>query len=281
MLFLSIMIDLHCHSHFSDGLHSPEYLVEKAIASNVKLLALTDHDTLDGVSSLHTAAQDRDITIINGIELSTRWKKYDIHVLGYLINPDNKDLVRLIDQQNQSRINRALEIGQRLQSAGINDAYTKACELAGHRRVGRPHFAQVIVREGLAVDMKMSFKRFLGRGKPAYIPTPWISMSQAVAAINQADGLAVLAHPLKYDLTRTRLHELVCEFKEAGGLGLEVVSGEMGKDEITALAGLCLRYQLQASTGSDFHGESVSRISLGRQRQLPLNCTPIWDQWGI
>lgn len=279
-LFLD-MIDLHCHSHFSDGLHSPAFLVEKAVAAKLKVLALTDHDTMAGLDSLHEAAKDQPLTIINGIELSTRWKKYDIHILGYFMNPDDLNLIKLIQQQNESRVNRACEIAHRLSSCGLVDAYKKACDIAGHERVGRPHFAKALVNEGMAVDMKAAFKRFLGRGRPAYVPTPWISIGEAVAGIVQAGGQAVIAHPLKYDLTRTRLHELVCEFKSAGGQGLEVVSGEITITQIQEMAGMCLRYELFASTGSDYHGDNMSRISLGRQHQLPLNCTPIWHQWNI
>ncbi len=162
---------------------------------------------------------------------------------------------------------------------GVDEAYAKACEIAGHERVGRPHFAQVCVAENLVPDTRTAFKRFLAKGRPAYVPTPWISVTEAVAGIVQAGGQAVLAHPLKYLLTRTKLHELIAEFKAAGGVGLEVVSGETTVEQTQDMAGLCLRFQLLASTGSDYHGGVLSRIFLGGQRQLPVNCTPIWDQW--
>lgn len=278
----SLIIDLHCHSHYSDGLHSPDELINQSVAAGVRLLALTDHDTLAGLAALHEAANPHaSLTVINGIELSTRWKKYDIHIVGLRIDPQHPELIKLNEQQNESRISRAHEIGQRLALAGVDKAYQKACDLAGHERVGRPHFAQVLVDEGLAVDRQAAFKRFLGRGRMAYIPTPWLSIPEAVAGIVNAGGEAVLAHPLKYNLTRTRLHDLVNEFKSAGGVGIEVVSGEMTVTQVQEMAGLALRYQLLASSGSDYHGANVSRISLGRQRQLPLNCTPIWQQWTI
>ncbi|WP_044012364.1 PHP domain-containing protein [Legionella massiliensis] len=273
------MIDLHCHSHFSDGKLSPEALIDKALESNVQILALTDHDTVAGLKSLHEAASNHPIQIINGIELSTRWKKYDIHIIGLNIEPENEELVRLIKQQSESRINRALEIAEKMRLCGLENAYEKACELAGHRRVGRPHFAQVLINEGLASDMQSAFKRYLARGRPAYIPTPWISVPEAVQGIIAAEGQAVIAHPLKYKLTRTKLQTLISEFKEAGGTGMEVISGEMTTTQIQEMVGLCMRYQLLASTGSDYHGDTLSRIPLGRQQQLPLNCMPVWQQW--
>lgn len=275
------MIDLHCHSNFSDGMLAPAALVNKAVEANIKILALTDHDTMAGLSNLHEAASNLPITIINGIEFSTRWKKYDIHIVGLNISPDDEAILALIKRQNESRIRRALQIAEQMKICGIDDAYDKACKLAGHERVGRPHFAQLFIDEGLVPDMQAAFKRYLGRGKAAYVATPWLSVTEAVEGIVQANGQAVLAHPLKYSLTRTRLQELILTFKIAGGTGLEVVSGEMSVTQIQEMAGLCLRFQLAASTGSDYHGDTLSRISLGRQRQLPVNCTPIWQQWNL
>lgn len=272
------MIDLHCHSHFSDGSLSPDALLERAFSAGVKTLALTDHDTIAGLSQLHAAAMGRDIKIINGIEFSTRWKKHDIHILGLNIRQDDAGLHGLIQQQNESRIMRAKQIGTCLVDCGVTNAYQKACELAGHERVGRPHFAQIMVNEGLVPDMQTAFKRFLGRGHAAYVPTAWISIDTAVEGITQAGGVAVIAHPLKYKLTRSKLHALIKEFKQAGGVAMEVVSGEMIVSQINESAGMCLRFGLLASTGSDFHHDS-SCTGLGRQHKLPAMCKPIWEQW--
>ena len=273
------MIDLHCHSIFSDGALTPEELIQKAIFQQLQCLSLTDHDTVAGYAALNQAALNTNIKIINGIELSTRWKKYDIHILGYQINP-TAELNDLIHAQNQSRIERAEHIAASLELLGIEDAYNKACELAGHKRVGRPHFARVLINEGKTRDMKSAFKQFLGRGKSAYVATPWISIKTAVEGIVKSGGQAVIAHPLKYGLTRSKLHELINEFKEAGGEGIEVVSGEMTVTEIREMAATSLRFNLLASSGSDFHSD-VSRINLGRQQQLPVNCKPIWHDWNI
>lgn len=274
------MIDLHCHSFFSDGALSPEELIQKALHQKIQCLSLTDHDTVAGYPDLIKAASLTSMKIINGIELSVRWKKYDIHILGYQIN-HTPDLNALIERQNQSRIDRAVQIGDSLLLSGVLDAYDKACELAGHKRVGRPHFARVLINEGKTRDMKSAFKQFLGRGKGAYVPTPWISIQEAVAGIVNSGGKAVIAHPMKYGLTRSKLHELINEFKEAGGEGMEVVSGEMTVTQIREMAATSMRFNLLASSGSDYHGDTLSRIHLGRQQQLPVNCTPIWHDWNI
>ena len=275
------MIDLHCHSYFSDGELSPGALLNKALDARIKILALTDHDTTAGLLSLHEAARASDIKIIDGIEFSVRWKKYDIHILGLNINPDEPRLGALIAQQNENRVDRARQIAERLTNCGVDEAYRKATELAGHERIGRAHFAQILINERRAVDMKTAFKRFLGQGQAAYVSTVWISIEDAVAGINQAGGQAVIAHPLKYGLTRSKLHELINAFKMAGGVGMEVVSGAITLDQANDLAGLCSRFGLLASTGSDYHGDTLSRTALGQQRALPVNCIPIWNQWTI
>lgn len=274
------MIDLHCHSSFSDGALSPEELIQKAVNHKIHCLSLTDHDTVAGYAELNRAALNTSIKVVNGIEFSARWKKHDIHILGYQIN-HTSNLNNLIEQQNNSRVLRAEQIGVALESIGIKEAFIKACELAGHNRVGRPHFAQVLIQEKRTRDMKTAFKQYLGRGKIAYVPTPWMSLQEAAEGIVTSGGRAVIAHPLKYGLTRSRLHELINEFKEAGGVGIEVVSGEMNSIQINEMANTSIRFNLLASSGSDFHSDALSRINLGRQQQLPVNCTPIWHDWNI
>lgn len=275
------MIDLHCHSYFSDGLLSPLALVEKAYHSGIKILALTDHDTVDGIENLLKIQHGFPITLIKGIELSASWKKYDIHVLGLNLDISSPDLNHLITEQNEHRVARSLAIAEKMAALGVEQALEKAYLIAGHKRISRPHFAQVLVNEGKAKDIQTAFKRFLIRGKPAYVHKTWVSLEKAISVVKQASGMAVLAHPLKYALTRTKLHELIAEFKYHGGEGLEVISGEMTPEGIQELAGLCQRFDFFASTGSDYHGQGLSRISLGGQQQLPLNCRPIWHQWTL
>ncbi|KTD53172.1 TrpH protein [Legionella santicrucis] len=274
------MIDLHCHSNFSDGALTPKALIQKAQNRKLRCLSLTDHDTVAGYQELLQAAKNTSIKIINGIEISTRWKKHELHILGYQIH-HTTNLLELIRRQNQSRVDRAQQIGAALNSLGITDAYFKACELAGHTRVGRPHFAQLLVNEGKARDIASAFKQYLGRGKKAYVPTLWLTVQEAVEGIKEAGGQAVIAHPLKYGLTRSKLHELINEFKEAGGAGIEVVSGEMTPNEVNEMAATSLRFHLLASSGSDYHSDRHSRVNLGGQKPLPANCTPIWHEWNI
>ena len=270
-------VDLHCHSHCSDGSLSPQSLCERALQAGVQLLALTDHDTTAGLTALHAAARGSSLQVVNGVELSVRWKSYDIHILGLRIALDNLDFNTCLAAQATRRTTRALEISQRLSATlGLQDVYQKALAIAGHERVGRPHFAQVLLQAGLVTTMQQAFKKFLLRGRPAYVPIAWISLEEAVSRINQAGGVAVIAHPLKYQLTRSKLHELIRTFKAYGGLGLEVVSGVTSVMGMNDMAGLCLRYDLLASSGSDYHGDGVSSVALGRQMPLPPDCTALW-----
>lgn len=274
------MIDLHCHSIYSDGALSPQELINKALANDLRCVSITDHDTMAAYPELEAAVKSTSLTLIKGIELSTRWKKHELHVLGYQIN-DMDVMNQLIAIQAQCRIERAQHIGNALQGIGVHNAYDKACYIAGHTRAARPHFAQVLVNEGLAKNMQAAFKQFLARGRVAFISTQWVSLNDAVEQIAASGGQAVIAHPLKYGLTRSKLHELIKVFKEAGGVGIEVVSGLTTSSEIEELMGMSIRFELLASTGSDFHADKISRVDLGRQYHLPAKCTPIWHKWNI
>lgn len=272
------MIDLHSHSCFSDGLLHPIDLVNKAINNGVRCLALTDHDTLEGLDAFHKAAANTSLQAISGIEISTKWKKYDIHILGLKVHATNS-LTNLVQKQSENRIARAMAIGNALEKIGLENAYHKACSLAGHTRIGRPHFAKLMEMEGKVPDIQTAFKWYLTRGKLAYIPSNWCTISEAVQAIVDSGGIAVLAHPMKYGLTRTKLRALIEEFKEAGGMGMEIISGQMTQVHIQNIAALGLEYQLLASSGSDYHGDGISFISLGKQPALPPQCIPLWHDW--
>ncbi len=273
------MIDLHCHSNYSDGLLSPALLFERAKQSGITLLALTDHDTISGVAALLQLPQDPAIQIIPGIELSVQWKKYDVHILGLNINIDDPGLLAIIETQQERRALRAQAIGDALQRCGIADAYAKARELAGAAQVGRAHYAQLLMRAGYVRDMKAAFKTYLGKGKVAYVPVNWINLGTAIQIIHAAGGQAVIAHPLKYKLTNTKLQEFIQEFKDLGGEGIEVVSGETPLEDMNKMVKFCKKFSLLASTGSDYHGEGLSRVGLGRQKLLPNDCVPIWSIW--
>jgi len=276
--------DLHTHSTASDGTLIPTDLIDCAAAAGVKVLALTDHDTTDGLEEAVAAAGRRGIWLIPGVEISVTWGGRTIHVLGLRVDPDHPELGRGLGSLLEFRRWRAEEIGRRLAKVGIEGAYAGAKSLSNGRLVGRTHFARFLVQRRLAADERAVFKHFLVNGKPGHVPGDWATLESAVGWIRGAGGQAVLAHPARYKLTRTRLLRLLGELRELGGEGLEVVSGSHSRDDIFNFAQHAREQRLLASAGSDFHGPQLSIsahpwVGLGRLPALPDGCTPIWSDW--
>ena len=177
------------------------------------------------------------------------------------------------------RIGRAEEIAKRLDKAGIAGALEGARKYASDIMLGRVHFAKFLVEHDYAKDINDVFKRYLVRNKPGYVPGEWASLEDAVNWITSAGGQAVIAHPARYKITATKLRRLIGEFKEAGGIGFEVVSGRQHPEEIKTMAALAEKFELFASRGSDFHSPDNTWIELGRLPELPESCQPIWSQF--
>lgn len=276
--------DLHTHSTASDGTLSPQALIEHAATAGVQVLALTDHDTTDGLNEARAAAQRQGLRLIPGVEISVTWGGRTIHVVGLRIDPENSHLRVGLAALLEFRGWRAEEIGRRLAKAGIHGAFEGARALSNGRLVGRTHFARFLVQRRLAADERAVFKHFLVNGKPGHVPGDWTSLESAVGWIRAAGGQAVIAHPARYKLTRTRLLRLLGEFRELGGEALEVVSGSHSRDDVFTLAQHAREQRLLAAAGSDFHGPQLAVsghpwISLGRLPALPEGCDPVWSGW--
>jgi predicted metal-dependent phosphoesterase TrpH len=268
--------DLHSHSTASDGTLTPEQLVQRAYAAGVDVLALTDHDTLDGVSEARQAAAAEALTLVPGVEVSVSWNGITVHMLGLNVDPDNGALREGLRQLQAFRDWRAGEIARRLAQRGIGDALEGASRLRRGRLLSRTHFARFLVEQGYAASVGEVFKRFLVKGRPGHVKGQWASLEQAAGWIQSAGGMPVIAHPARYRLTRTRLNRLLGEFIDAGGVGLEVVSGSHSVDETRHMAAVAREHRLFASCGSDYHGPENPWIDIGRLRELPKGCTPIW-----
>lgn len=273
-------IDLHSHTTVSDGKLSPAELITHAIASGVDMLAITDHDSIDAYQLI----PDRPalpFRLIAGIEFSTQWMKTDVHILGLNVDLDSKALKTGITAQQTFRYERASQIAYRLTlELGITNPIEAVRALASSdHAIGRPHFARYLVETGVVRDDQEAFKKYLGIGKKAYIKPTWAELPEVIGWIRAAGGTAVIAHPMKYKLTRTRLLKLVDTFSEAGGQGIEVISGNQTSDITADLARICEKRQLLASCGSDFHGHEQVWSRLGNCPPLPHGCEPIWDHW--
>ncbi len=278
--------DLHTHSTASDGTLSPCELIERAATAGVCVLALTDHDTTDGLAEARTAASSRGIRLVDGVEVSVTWGGRTIHVVGLNVDPDHTGLRQGLAGLVDLRHWRAEEIGRRLAQKGVEGAYLGAKRLSSGRLIGRAHFARFLVERRLAANERDCFRHFLVSGKPGHVPGDWASLEAAVGWIRAAGGQAVIAHPARYKLTRTRLLRLLGEFRELGGAGLEVVCGSHSRDDALNFARHAREQRLLASAGSDYHGPRLSLsshpwIGLGRLPPLPDGCSPIWGDWPL
>lgn len=269
--------DLHSHSTASDGSLTPETLVARAIDQNVDVLALTDHDGTEGIKAAKQAAIGTSLTLISGVEISVTWANSTVHILGLNIDADHARLQRGLTALRDYRVGRAEEIAQRLDKAGISGALEGAKKYASEIMLGRVHFAKFLVEKGHAKDINAVFKRYLVRNKPGYVPGKWASLEDAITWINDAGGRAVIAHPARYRLTATKRCRLVTDFKELGGVGLEVISGRQHPEEVKTLARLAEQFELYSSCGSDFHSPDNSWVELGRLAAMPESCVPIWQ----
>jgi len=273
--------DLHCHSTASDGSLSATAVVERAVAHGVDVLALTDHDVLDGLEEAGIAARRCGIALVNGVEISVTWASRVIHIVGLGIDPRTPELIEGLQALRRQREWRAEEIGQRLAKAGIHGATAGARRLAGGRIVSRTHFAQFLVEQGVVSDFQSAFRRYLKQGRPAYVHCDWVALEEALAWITASGGQAVIAHPARYNLSRTRLQALVADFISAGGCALEVVTSSHNPAECRQMAQLASHYDLLSSAGSDFHTPDQGWAELGRVASLPAGCTPVWHDWRL
>lgn len=269
--------DLHCHSTASDGALSPTGLVRRAHEQGVTALALTDHDTVAGIDEAQTEAATTGIKLIPGIELSTTWQNKCFHIVGLGIDPTHPQLAEATRNLQTMRTERAEKIAAKLEKKRIPGALEAVKTAAGDGMITRSHFADFLLSQFHVSTQQEAFDRYLGAGKDAYVATIWADLELAVSWISQSGGIAVLAHPLRYKLTGAWINRLLSAFKEAGGLGIEVVTGRYNSDEIKVVAGYATRYGLAGSVGSDFHSPANQWVELGRLAPLPEHIKPVWE----
>lgn len=271
--------DLHSHSTASDGSLSPSELVRHAHAQGVDVLALTDHDVTAGLDEASQVAQELGLHLIPGVEISVTWNGVTIHILGLNVDPVNPSLQAGLTSLRSFRSQRGEEIARRLAKHGIEGALEGAKSFANGQILSRTHFARFLVEQGHAKDMRQVFKKFLVHNRPGYVAGKWAGLEEALTWIREAGGQAVVAHPARYRISASRLRQLIQEFKDFGGEGLEVISGSHSAGDVQGMTQYARRFDLLASCGSDYHGPEQPWIELGRLPQLPETCTPIWREW--
>jgi hypothetical protein len=246
--------DLHSHSTWSDGLLSPAELVAEAAARGLGVLALTDHDTVAGVPEAQTAGAIHGIEVIPGVELSAALADgQEVHLLGYFVDIDDPALQEGLAGYAQARQERMERMIDRLRLVGAPVDRDRVRELAGHGTVGRPHLARVLTEAGHAADLAAAFERYIGRGKPAFVPRPRVDPRDAIALVRAAGGVPVLAHPYSAGGVESVIDRLI----PAGLLGMEVDYGEYSPEEREVLRAIAERRGLIATGGSDYHGPGI------------------------
>ncbi|MFT5396135.1 MAG: putative metal-dependent phosphoesterase TrpH, partial [Gammaproteobacteria bacterium] len=215
----------------------------------------------------------------NGIELSCLWNNKTIHVVGLNFKAENKTIIDATTHLNHLREERAIKIGEKLKKVGIDNAYENAKRIAAGGTVTRQHFSTYLIENGNAKNQSDVFKRYLVNNKPGYASVQWPSLEETITQINSAGGISVIAHPMRYKLTATKLRYLIKDFKELGGKAIEVVTGHNQSAEIELAANYAKRYDMGASVGSDFHNGNTAWSQLGKLAELPQGLTPVWELW--
>jgi len=277
-------VDLHIHTTASDGRLSPADIVRKSVELGLAVIAIADHDTVDGIEPALAAAKAfPELRVIPCVEMSTDIPQEEVHVLGYFVDYTAPDFRAGLEKLRRSRWERARGIVARLASLGINIDWQRVQEIAGDGAMGRPHIAQAMLEKGYISSLKEAFVSYIGRNGPAYVEREKLTPVEAVGAILQAKGLPVLAHPL----TASSFEKIIADLKAAGLVGIEAYYNGYTGDEVAKLVGLAERHGLIATGGSDFHGldtgtetmiggvdvplESAGQlISLAQQRGLKL-----------
>ncbi len=254
-------VDLHIHSSASDGRFSPAEIVARAAGEGLPIIALTDHDTVDGIpQALEALRQYSGLRVIPGVEISTDVPDGEVHVLGYFVDHDHAHLQASLEVMRDSRWQRAREMVSRLSDMGCTVTWDRVREIAGSGAVGRPHIARAMVEKGHVGSFKEAFSRYIGRDGPAYVERDKMTPAQAVALILTAGGLPVVAHPF----TIPDPEAIIAGLKPAGLVGLEVYYSGYTADETKHLVGIAGRYNLVTTGGTDYHGlESGADTRIG------------------
>jgi len=257
-----MLYDLHVHTTASDGVHSPQEVIALAVEKGLAGLAITDHDTVDGIEpGLHyITAHGLSIDLIPGIELNTDYGKDEVHILGYFIDYDDRGLISRLNDIRQERYHRAEKMVTKLQALGCNISLEQVQQLAQGDLIGRPHIARALCLGGYAPSEPEAFGKYIARGRPGYVPRYKFSPNEAINLINQSGGIAILAHP---GLINNVL--IVNEIIDMGIEGLEVFYPEHSSEQVLKFARLASEFNLLTSGGSDFHGQGSgeSRCHLG------------------
>ena len=272
--------DLHNHSTCSDGLLSPTQLIELAARTGVDAIALTDHDTTDGLEEAAIAANQAGVVLVPGVEISVSWGDTTLHVVGLQIDAAAPELVAGLESIRVGRDARARQIAAALETMGFAGTFERRSR---SRRTSRCWAARISrgtsPRPGRVKNIQAAFDKYLAKGKPAYVSHQWAELEDAIGWIRAAGGVAVLAHPGRYDLKPMFREEMLKDFRAAGGEAIEVVTGSHRPEQYAMWQRVALEHGFLASRGADYHGPGESPVEPGRLPALHASLTPVWSKW--
>ncbi|MCH7310192.1 PHP domain-containing protein [Acinetobacter sp. ANC 4805] len=279
-------VDLHTHTLISDGTYSPEQLVQAAVDLKIHTLAVTDHDTMDGLNRAKNYAQDHDIQIVSGTEISSQWsrpntkKSYGVHIVA-LNMQDEAPIREMLENQKKVRAERAKVICSLLEKCIDFDIYPDVvAKVDGQAdRVTRTHIAKALVEKNIVSRPQQAFDRFLKEGKKAFVKFDGIGLKETIDVIHASQGFAVLAHPTRYDLSATNIRYLIELFAESGGDAVELPPSVEPASTRQMVDRMIQQFDLAVSIGSDFHGENMPWIKLGNTPRVKEGQRGIWESF--
>ncbi len=257
------LIDLHLHSNASDGSLSPSEVAAEAIKSGLKAIALTDHDTVDGIPEILEYTKDKDIEVIPGIELSCYYQKREIHILGFFVDYQNEKLKNELDYFKKQREDRNIKMVELMQKDGLKITMEKLLHGNPDSVITRAHFARVMVEERICKDKDTAFKKYIGVGCKYYLPKPQVTCEHAMDILSRYSKCSFLAHPLLYHFGYKQIDELLDYLKPLGLKGIEAYHSSNNAYESDKLRSMALHHDLLISGGTDFHGVVKPNIKMG------------------
>lgn len=254
-------IDLHTHSTFSDGTFTPSQLVKYAEEKGLKAFALTDHDTTEGIKGAKSI--ETNVEVISGVEISTRYDKKEIHIVGLYVNENDADLNKQLKYYREKRVTRNFEILEKLNSLGVNITIDDVRESCTGDVISRAHIAKALVSKGFVGSYTEAFDRYLGDNKCAYVPRETLNYEESMELITKAGGVPVLAHPLLYKMSDTNLENMMVKLRQKGLKAVEVYYSTHSNSDTQHIMAMANRVGLIYSGGSDFHGATKPKIDMG------------------